>query len=95
MGKLVAQFPGVDFAACLHYAVFGLAEAVKAALDKQVERERQASEPISENAVVDIAAGGEVTGQRRGLLPRLAATAGVLVVTVRERLAADEEKTLG
>ena len=46
--------------------VFRLAEVVEAFFDQQVQRERQAGQPVGENAVVDIAATGKVAGQRRG-----------------------------
>ena len=43
---------------------------------------------------MDVAAGGEVAGQRRGLFPDLAAAARVLVVAVAKVLMRDEPEAL-
>ena len=99
MGELVAEFPEAQLSrggltGGLHDPVFGLAEQIEAALDEEVEGKRQAGGAIGEDAVVDVAAGGEVAGQGRGLLPHLAAAAGVLVVAVGEGLAGDEPEAL-
>ena len=67
---------------------------VEGALGGKVEREREAGQAVGEDTVVDIAATGKVSGQGRRLLPHLAPTAGVLVVTVRERLTAGEPQPL-
>ena len=51
----------------LHHAVFRLAEQVESALGEEIQRERKAGGPVGEDAVVNVAAGGEVSGQGRGL----------------------------
>ena len=88
MRHLVAQLPCADFAACLNDAVFGLAEMVEPLLGKKIQSERQSCQPVGQNAVVNVAAGGEVAGQRRWPLPGFAPAACVLVILVCERLAA-------
>ena len=100
VSHLMAEFPDAQFGVSLpvgglHDAVFRLAEKIETALDKQIERERKAGDAIGEDAVVDVAAAGVVPGQRRRLLPCLAAAAGVLVVAVGERLMRGDPKTLG
>ena len=95
MRELVTKLPGADFAGLLDYAVFGLAEMIESALGEEVEGERQAGEAIGEDAVVDIAAGGVVAGERRGPLPGFAAAARVLVVAIAEGLMCGEPETLG
>ncbi len=99
MGELVTEFPEAQLSrsgltGCLHDPVFRFAEQIEAALDEQVEGERQTGSAIGEDAVVDVAAGGEVAGQGRGLLPHLAAAARVLVVAVGEGLVGDEPEAL-
>ena len=66
--------------------VLGLAEVVERALELEVKRERKAGKAIDENAVVNVSAGGVVSGQRRRTLPHLAAAAGVLVIAIAESL---------
>ena len=78
----------------LHHAVLGLAEQVQPALGQKVQRQRQSGQPVGQNAVVDVAAGGVVAGQRRGLLPGLAPAARILVVGVGQRLAAGQPESL-
>ena len=95
MGHLVAEFPGARLAALLlHDAILWTAKEIESALEEQVESERKPGKAIGQNAVVDVAAGGVVAGERRGLFPGFAAAAGVLVIAVGQRLAADEPKSL-
>ena len=95
MGHLMAQFPGAQLAALLlHDAILGAAKEIESALEEQVEGERKAGEAIGQNAVVNVAAGGVVAGERRGFFPGFAAAAGVLVIAVGQRLPADEPKSL-
>ncbi len=94
MGQLVAEFPGADFAATLNDAVFRLAEVIETALGEEIEGERQAGEAIGENAVVNVAAGGVVAGERRWALPGFAAAARVLVVAIAEGLMGGEPEAL-
>ena len=104
MRHLMAQFPGAQLLTShhdedlspdpLHHPVFGLAEEIECALGQQIQSQRQPREPVGQNAVVNVAAGGVVAGQRRGLFPGFAPAARVLVVAVRQRLAAGEPKSL-
>src|SRR5580658_6036010 len=96
MRELMAELPGTERLrrAGLNNAIFGLAEDVKGALGQQVERERQTGETISEDAIANITAGGEVADDRRGLLPGFTAAARVLIVAIGERLAACDPKSL-
>ncbi len=58
--------------------------------------EREAGDAIGEGAVaVEVAAGGEVAGERRGALPHLAAALGVAVVLLGELLVVDDPEALG
>ena len=58
--------------------------------------ERKAGDAVGEGAVaVEVAAGGEVSGERRRALPHLAAAAGEAVVGGGEFLVADDPETLG
>jgi len=87
MRDLMAKFPGADRApSFLEDAIFRLAKEVDGALSEEVEGERKAGEAVGEDAVVNVAAGGEVAGQRRGFLPGLAAAARILVVVTGQRL---------
>jgi len=99
MGHLVPEFPDTQICesppgGCLNDPVFGLSEAISTTLDEQVEGKRQAGDAVREDAVVDVAAGCVITGERRGLLPRFAAAAYVLVVAIREGLVTGNPKTL-
>ena len=95
MSELVAQFPDAELLDTgLHHAVFWFAEAVEAALDEQVQGERKPGGAIGQDAVVDVAAGGEVAREGRRLLPDLASAASVLVVAVAERLMRDKPESL-
>ena len=94
MCELMAKLPGVDFASRLHHAIFGFAENIEGALGKQIQREGQACQTIRQDAVADVAAGREIAGQRRGLLPCLASATRVLVVAIGERLAAGDPQAL-
>jgi hypothetical protein len=94
MRQLMAQFPGAHLAASLQHAVLRLAEMVQPLLHEQVQRQRQPRQPVAQNAVVDIAATGEITGQRRRPLPRLPPAARVLIIAVGQRLAAGQPQSL-
>jgi hypothetical protein len=60
-----------------------------------LESERKAGHAVGECAVsVEVAAGGEVSGERRGPLPHLAAAAGEAVIGGGELLVADDPKAL-
>ncbi len=78
----------------LHHPIFRFAEDIKRPLGKQVERQRQSSQAIRQDAVANVAAACEIAGQGRWLLPGLAAAAGVLVVAIREGLMARDPQTL-
>jgi len=78
----------------LHNAIFGLTKEVNCTLSEQIEAKRQAGNAISENAVVNIATGGEVAGKRRGAFPHLSPATCVLVVAIRESLPACEREPL-
>src|SRR5258708_6824433 len=95
MGELVAQLPRAQLSnAGLHNAVLGFAEQVERTLDEKIQSDRKPGGPIGEDAVVNVAAGGEVAREGRGLFPNLASAAGVLVVAVAERLMGDEPEAL-
>ena len=86
---------GTAALACgLHDAFFGLAEQVEAALGEEIEREGKAGGAPGEDAVVNVAATGEVSDEGRGLLPHLAPAARVLIVAVGQVLARDQPEAL-
>ncbi len=90
MRHLMAQLPGTELAALLlRDAVFGFAQQIEGAFRKQVQGQRQSGQPVRQDAVVNVAAGGKVAGQGRGLFPGFAPAARVLVIAVGERLPAD------
>ena len=62
--------------------------------ENALDGERESGRTVGEGAVVDISAGGEVTGEGRGLLPHLTAAAGELVIAVGEGLAMDDPEAL-
>jgi len=96
MRHLVTQFPCAHFVAtaCLHNAIFWLAEVVQPALHGEVHRKRKASQTISQNSVMDVAATGVIAGKRRRPLPRLTTAPRVLIVAVGQRLVAGEPESL-
>ena len=62
---------------------------------RRCTRERQAGDAVGEGAVaVEVAAGGEVSGERRRAFPHLAAAAGEAVVGGGELLVADDPQAL-
>ena len=92
---LMAQFPSARLAARLLYdAILRLAHEIKPALGQKIQRERKPGQPVRQNAVVNVAAGGVVAGQRRRLFPGLASATRVLVIEVSQCLAADEPESL-
>jgi len=96
---LVAEFPHTQPCASLpgrrlDDAIFRIAKVIEAALANQVESKRKASNPVGEDAVVNVAAGGVIAGEGRGFLPGLSTTTCVLVVTIREGLVTGDPKTL-
>ena len=78
----------------LHHAILRLAHEIEPALGEKIQRQRKPGQPVGQNAVVNVAAGGVVAGQRRRLLPGFAPAARVLVIDVRQCLAADEPESL-
>ena len=99
MGHLVAKFPYAQFGGALpriglHDTIFRLAEMIETTLDEKIDRERKAGDPVGEDAIVDIAAGGVVTGEGGRLLPSLASASRVLIVAVREGLMSGDPKAL-
>ncbi len=78
----------------LHKVVFRLADQIQRPLGQQIQRQRQPGQPVTQNAVVNIAAGGVVAGQRLRPLPGLASAAGILVVAIGQRLPPDQPKPL-
>ena len=78
----------------LHYAILRLAREIEPALGQKIQRERKPRQPVRQNAVVNVAAGGVVAGQRRRLFPGFASAARVLIINVCQRLAADEPESL-
>jgi len=78
----------------LNHPIFRLAKVVKAALRKQVQRQRQAGQPVTENAIVNIAASGVVAGQGGRPLPGLTPATRILVVAIAERLVLRKPETL-
>ena len=88
------QLPWTQLACDLNDAVLGLAEAVENAFEFEVQSEGQAGEAIDENAVVDVSAGGVVTGKGGGTLPDLTAAAGVLVVAIAQGLMSGNPEAL-
>ena len=94
MRELVAEFPGAGLPFDLHDTVFRFTKKVEAALEEQIQRERQAGQPVGKDPVVDVAAGGEVASQRRRLLPGFAATPCILVIAVGKGLAAGKPESL-
>jgi len=95
MRHLMAQFPGAQLAAGILYdAILWTAKEIESTLDEEIEGERKPGEAVGQNAVVDVAAGGVVASERRGIFPGFAAAAGVLIVAVGQRLPADEPKPL-
>jgi hypothetical protein len=67
---LMAQFPRAQLAALCTTRFFRLAEEIEPALDQKIQRERQPGQPVGQNAVMNVAAGGVVAGQGRRLAPR-------------------------
>ena len=67
---------------------------IQALLEQEVERERQPCQTVGQNAIMDIATAGKVAGQGRRPLPHLASATGILVVAIRQRLAAGEPQSL-
>jgi len=63
-------------------------------LGEKIEREGKAGGAVGEDAVVNVAAGGEVSGQRRGLLPDFAPAACVLIIGVGQVLTRDQPEAL-
>jgi len=95
--ELVAGFPGGAVERALGVeAVLGFTEFVGAEHDEPLHGEGKACEAIGEGAItVEVATGGEVTGERRRAFPHLAATFGVAVVLLGELLAVDDPEALG
>ena len=95
MGHLMAELPGAELdAALLNDTIFRIAKKIECPVDEEIECERESGEPVGENAIVNVAAGGVVAGEGRGLFPGFAAAAGVLVVAVGEGLAAYDPESL-
>jgi len=94
MRKLVAELPRAYFATLLHYLVFGFAKPVHCPLCGEIQSQRQSCKTIAQNAIMYVAAGGEVTGQRRRPFPHLATAAGVLVVAIGEGLVSGKPQSL-
>ena len=96
----MAKFPSTEVGGAvrafglLNDAILGLAKMVQAPFRQNVESQREAGEAVGEYAIVNIAAGSEVAGQRRRTLPHFAPATRILVVAIGERLAAREPKTL-
>ena len=78
----------------LDHAILWLAQQIESALGQKIESERKPGQPVRQNAVVNVAAGGVVAGQGRWLFPGFASAARVLVIDVRQCLAADEPESL-
>jgi hypothetical protein len=78
----------------LNNAIFGLAEEIEAALEKQIKSKRQTSNTVGEDAVVDVAAAGVIASERRRLFPRFTAASRILIVAIRERLMGRDPKAL-
>ena len=93
----MAGFPGgaVERAAGVE-AIGGRAELVDGEQREALRGERETGDAVGEGAVaVEVAAGGEVSGERRGALPHFAAAAGEAIVGGGELLVADDPETLG
>lgn len=90
----MAQFPGVERAIGLSDPFFRLSNEVKPSLGQQIKRKGQSRKAVGQNAVVNIAAGGEVPGQGRRFLPHFPSASCVLVVAVGERLVPGEPQAL-
>lgn len=88
-GKAQQQVDVADFVA--HFPGGG---SGRLAGQDALDGEREAGGSVGEGSVVDVAAGGEVSGEGRGLLPDFAAAAGVGVVGVRKRVVVDDPKAL-
>jgi len=92
VGQLVSQFPGAQLRACvrLHHAIFRLTQPVQPALGQQVQGQRQPGQPVAQDSIVNIAAGGVVAGQGGRPLPGLAPAPRILVIAVAQRLMAGQ-----
>ena len=64
------------------------------ASDDALDGQRESGGAIGESSVVDIAAGGEVSGEGRGFLPHFASAAGVGVVGVIQGIVLDDPEAL-
>ena len=95
--QLMARLPcgSVERAAGVE-AIGGRTKVIDSEQSKALEGERKASHAVGECSVaVEVAAGGEGPGERRGTLPHLAAAAGEAIVGGGELLVADDPETLG
>ncbi len=95
--ELVARLPrgAVERAAGIE-AVGGGAEVVGGEEGEALKREGKAGDAVGEGAVaVEVAAGGEVSGEGRGTLPHLAAAGSEAVVGGGEFLMACDPEAFG